>query len=324
MIPLRDTTESRSYPVINMTIIVANCLVYLLQQAQGARFDQFIMTYGLVPARYSMPAIGSSFTEGQQLFSFISFMFLHGGFWHLLGNMWSLYIFGDNVEDRLGSVRYLVFYLFCGIASGLSHLLLNWHSSIPTIGASGAIAGVMGAYLLLYPRSRVLTLIPILFLPYLIEVPAYFFLGLWFVIQFLSASVAPAHGGGIAWWAHIGGFLFGMVLLKLVLRIPESGFSRSIRQETSRKKSHRLHLVTPTGTALDPRLSGSLVITPREAAAGTRKLVSIRSGLKRRLVRVTIPPGAHDGMLLRLTGAGDELDEGTRGDVYLRIRIRPD
>ena len=324
MIPLRDTTQSRSYPVVNITIIVANCLVYLLQQAQGPRLEAFIMTYGLVPARYSMPAIASSFTVSQQLFSFVSFMFLHGGFWHLLGNMWSLYIFGDNVEDRLGSVRYFSFYLLSGIASGLSHLVLNWHSPVPTIGASGAIAGVMGAYFLLYPKARVLTLIPIFFLPYFIEVPAYFFLGLWFVMQFLSAAIAPAGGGGIAWWAHIGGFLFGMVLLKLFLRIPESGLSRRLREETSRKRSHRLQMVTPPRPAEAEHLSASLYITPLEALMGTRKLVSIASGRRRRLFRVTIPPGAADGMTLRLSGAGEELDGGGRGDLYLRIKIQTD
>jgi len=325
MIPLRDTTQSRSYPVVNITIIVANCLVYLIQAGQeGPRLNEFILTYGLVPARYSLPAIGSFFTVSQQLFSFISFMFLHGGFWHLLGNMWSLYIFGDNVEDRLGSVRYLIFYLLCGVASGLSHLLLNWHSPVPTIGASGAIAGVMGAYFLLYPKSRVLTLIPILFLPYLIEIPAYFFLGLWFVMQFLSATLAPAGGGGIAWWAHIGGFVFGMVVLKLLLRIPESGFSRRLRAETSRGKSHRLQMLKPPRPAEGAHLYVSLFITPWEAANGTRKLLSIASGRQRRLFRVTIPPGAPDGTVLRLSGAGEEFDDGRRGDVYVRIRIQGD
>jgi membrane associated rhomboid family serine protease len=325
MIPLRDTTQSRSYPVVNMAIIVANCLVYFIQAGQeGPRLNEFIMTYGLVPARYSLPAIRSFFTTSQQLFSFLSFMFLHGGFWHLLGNMWSLYIFGDNVEDRLGSVRYLFFYLLCGVASGLSHLLLNWRSPIPTVGASGAIAGVMGAYFLLYPRSRVLTLIPILFLPYLIEIPAYFFLGLWFVMQFLSATLAPAGGGGIAWWAHIGGFLFGMVLLKLFLTIPESGFSRRLRNETARRKSHRLQMVKPPRSAEARHLFASLFVTPQEAATGARKLVSIPSGRQRRLFRVTIPPGAPDGMVLRLSGAGEELDDGGRGDLYLRMRIQGD
>ena len=151
MIPIRDTIQSKNYPIVNTIIIAANVLVYLVQLTQGDRLNQFIITYGLVPARYSVPQIAAYFTIGQQVLSFFSFMFLHGGFWHLLGNMWSLYIFGDNVEDRLGPLRYLLFYLLCGFLSGVSHLFVNWHSQVPTIGASGAIAGVMGAYLLLFP-----------------------------------------------------------------------------------------------------------------------------------------------------------------------------
>ena len=163
MIPIRDTIESKTYPVVNSIIIALNVLLYLVQLAQGDRLNQFIITYGLVPVRYSVPQIAAYFTFGQQALSLFSFMFIHGGFLHLLGNMWSLYIFGDNVEDRLGPIRYLLFYILCGLLSGLSHLFINWHSQIPTIGASGAIAGVMGAYLLLYPGAKILTLIPILF-----------------------------------------------------------------------------------------------------------------------------------------------------------------
>ncbi|MBW1802215.1 MAG: rhomboid family intramembrane serine protease, partial [Deltaproteobacteria bacterium] len=157
MIPIRDTVRSRNYPVVNTMIIGLNILLFLIEMGQGQRLGQFISTYGLIPARYSSPEIARYFTFGQQVLAFFSFMFLHGGFWHLLGNMWSLYIFGDNVEDRLGSFRYLFFYLLCGWASGVSHLALNWHSKVPTIGASGAIAGIMGAYLITYPKSRILT-----------------------------------------------------------------------------------------------------------------------------------------------------------------------
>ena len=191
MIPLRDTIQSRNYPVVNTIIIGLNTCVYLLELNQGTRFNEFIFTYGLVPARYSVPQIGAYFSTTQQVVALFTFMFLHGGFWHLLGNMWFLYIFGDNVEDRLGPLRYLVFYLACGIASGLFHLVIQWHSRVPTIGASGAIAGVMGAYFILYPKSRILTLIPIFFLPYLIEIPAFFFLAVWFLIQFISATSGP-------------------------------------------------------------------------------------------------------------------------------------
>ena len=165
MIPLRDTQPSANYPIVNNSIIAVNVLIYLIQLGQGAAVDQFVYIYGLVPARYSIPQVAEYFSLGQQLVSLISFMFLHGGFWHLLGNMWSLYIFGDNVEDRLGPLRYLVFYLLCGFASGMSHLVLNLHSNVPVIGASGAIAGVMGAYVLIHPQARILTLVPLFFIP---------------------------------------------------------------------------------------------------------------------------------------------------------------
>ncbi|MBW2565225.1 MAG: rhomboid family intramembrane serine protease, partial [Deltaproteobacteria bacterium] len=164
MIPIRDTISTRNYPVVNNTIIGINVVVFLLQMMQGAGLDRFIYIYGLVPARYFVPQIASYFTPGQQIFSIVSFMFLHGGFLHLIGNMWFLYIFGDNVEDELGHFRYIVFYLLCGVASGLSHLLLNLYSNMPTIGASGAIAGIMGAYFILHPKSKILTLIPIIFI----------------------------------------------------------------------------------------------------------------------------------------------------------------
>ncbi|MEJ2478420.1 MAG: rhomboid family intramembrane serine protease [Desulfobacterales bacterium] len=159
MIPIRDTIPTRHRPVVNLTLIGINAVVFLVQMAQGPGLDRFVFEYGLVPARFSDPRIAAYFSPVQQLVSLLSFMVLHGSFGHILGNMWSLYIFGDNVEDRLGHPRYLAFYLMCGLASGISHLIINWHSNIPTIGASGAIAGVMGAYFILYPTSKILTLI---------------------------------------------------------------------------------------------------------------------------------------------------------------------
>jgi membrane associated rhomboid family serine protease len=325
MIPLRDTIPSKNYPIINTSLIVANGLVYLLQLAQGDRLQEFIVTYGLVPARYSVPAIASHFTLAEQTLSLFSFMFVHGGFWHLLGNMWTLYIFGNNVEDRLGPVRYLLFYLLCGFASGLTHLFLNWHSQLPTIGASGAIAGVMGAYFMLYPHSRILTFIPIFFIPYFIEIPAFFFLGLWFLFQFISAAGTPAHGGGIAWWAHIGGFVFGIIFLKLFLLVPELSVSRKIRKRTIKKKSPRLQVIKPTPpstTPHAPKAYETIVVTPREAQLGTHKLLSIVFGSRRKLLRVTVPPGSRDGTVLRLSGAGQQLQNGTQGDLYLRISVK--
>lgn len=321
MIPLRDTVQSRNYPVVNNLIIGINVLLYLVEMAQGQGLTKFIFTYGLVPARYSVPEISSYFTFGQQIISFFSFMFVHGGFWHLLGNMWSLYIFGDNVEDRLGPVRYLLFYLLCGFVSGLSHLFINWQSQIPTIGASGAIAGVMGAYFLLYPGAKILTLIPIFFIPYFVEIPAFFFIGIWFVVQFISAAGTPVQGGGIAWWAHIGGFVFGIIFLKLLLRVPGFGITPRLRHKTSKKKTHRLQSIKVIGSVDDPHLYGSIVVTPPEAQLGTRKLVNIPWGFQKHLFRVTVPPGVRDGTTLRLAGMGKQAGD-RQGDMYLEVRIR--
>jgi rhomboid family protein len=321
MIPLRDTTPTRNYPVVNTTIIVINVAVYFIQLLQGAEINQFNYIYGLVPARYSIPRIAEYFTTAQQVFSLISFMFLHGGFWHILGNMWSLYIFGDNVEDRLGPIRYALFYLLCGIASGLSHLFLNLNSNLPTIGASGAIAGVMGAYFLLHPKSRILTLIPIFFIPYFINIPAYVFLGLWFLLQFISAAASQGVGGGIAWWAHIGGFIFGMVLLKLFAALPETGMSRRMRQLTVKRKTPRLQVIRPAGSGENPHQYGLIRITPHEALTGTRKLVNIPLGFQKRMFNVKVPAGIQEGTVLRLKGLGQRSSSRRRGDLYLKVTI---
>lgn len=322
MFPIRDTIQSKTYPVVNTAIIIANVLIFFVEMAQGAHLRRFLFIYGLVPVRYSVPDIAAYFSTSQQIFSFFSFMFLHGSFWHLFGNMWSLYIFGDNVEDRLGPIRYLIFYILCGIGSGLSHLLLNWHSQVPTIGASGAIAGVMGAYFVLYPRSKVLTLIPIFFIPLFVEIPAYYFLGIWFILQFISAAGTPAHGGGIAWWAHIGGFLLGIGLLKLFLKTPELGLSERLREKATKQKTHRLQVIRTTSRPDDANLYGVISITPMEATLGTKKLVNIPWGFHKRLFLVHVPPGVKDGTLLRLAGMGRQLDSGKRGDLFLRVRIQ--
>ncbi len=321
MIPLRDTIRSRNYPVINWLIIAANVLVYLIELAQGERLGSFIITYGLVPARYSVPQLADHFSFSQQAFSLFSFMFLHGEFWHLLGNMWFLYIFGDNVEDRLGPFRYLLFYLLCGIASGLSHLFLNWHASAPTIGASGAIAGVMGAYFILYPRAKILTLIPIFFFPYFIEIPAFVFLGIWFVFQFLSAAGTATQAAGVAWWAHIGGFVFGMLFLGLFLRIPVSGLSEVFRRKTERRRTPHLQAIRTLGSAEDPSLYGTITISPREARSGTVKLVNIPWGFQKRAFKVNVPPGVVEGTTLRLAGIGRQMGE-RHGDLFLKVNIR--
>jgi len=320
MIPIRDATRSKNHPVVNNTLIGINVLLFIVQSLQGPRMDQFVFTYGLVPARYTVPELAAYFTPFQQAVAFVSFMFLHGGFWHLLGNMWTLYIFGDNVEDRLGPVRYLVFYLLCGWLSGLTHFVFNMDSRIPTIGASGAIAGVMGAYLILYPSSKILTLIPIFFIPYFVEIPAYFFLGIWFLLQFLSAALSRGDLGGIAWWAHVGGFVFGMILLKIFDKVPQAGLTQRVRAATSKQKTPRLQVIRTSGTAEEPHLYGSISITPSEAALGTRKLVNIPWGFHGRIFRVVIPPRIRAGATLRLAGLG-KVSDHRRGDLLLKVHI---
>ncbi len=217
MIPLRDTNPTQGTPVVNYAIIVICTLAFLYELALGHALEAFLFEYGLVPVRYSDIAVARHFSTLEQLLPFFTSMFLHGGWMHLIGNMWVLYIFGDNLESDMGRVKYLFFYIFCGLIAALIHLVTNYESRLPTVGASGAIAGVMGAYLVLYPRAKVLTLVPIFFFLQLIEVPAFVFLGLWFLLQFLSGAGSLAQQGadvgGVAWWAHIGGFIAGVVLL---------------------------------------------------------------------------------------------------------------
>jgi len=213
MIPLRDVIPSRTPPVVTTAIIIVNALVFvfeltLTEPQLRALFGQF----GLVPARLALPTVLTS-------------MFLHGGWLHVIGNMWCLWIFGDNVEDRMGHVRFFVFYLLCGALAAAGQVFVTPGSLVPTVGASGAIAGVMGEYLVLYPRSRILTLIPIFVFIQLIEIPAIYFLLFWFVIQFFSGvgSLATSAGeasGGIAFWAHVAGFVAG-TLGVLLFRRPE-------------------------------------------------------------------------------------------------------
>jgi membrane associated rhomboid family serine protease len=321
MIPLRDTIPARNYPVVNTAIIAINVAVYVVQLLQGPEINRFIYIYGLVPARYSIPEFAEYFTGGQQAFSLVSFMFLHGSFWHILGNMWSLYIFGDNVEDHLGPIRYALFYLLCGIASGLSHLILNLYSNLPTIGASGAIAGVMGAYFILHPRSKILTLIPIFFIPYFLNIPAFIFLGLWFLLQFINAAGSQETAGGVAWWAHIGGFLFGMLFLKLFSLLPATGMSRQMRQFTAKRKTPRLQVIRPAQSGTDPHLYGQIKITPHEAVTGTRKLVNIPLGFQKRLFNVKVPAGIQEGSILRLKGLGQKPEARQTGDLFLKVTI---
>ncbi len=322
MIPIRDTTPSKTVPVVNNTIIGVNVVFFLVQLALGQSQNHFVYLYGLVPAKFTVPQVSAYFSVGQRILSLFTFMFLHGGFMHLIGNMWSLYIFGDNVEERLGPARYIAFYLLCGLASGMIHLLFNTHSNVPTIGASGAIAGVMGAYFILYPRSRILTLIPIIIIPWFVEIPAFFFLGIWFLLQILNAAGSSGHAGGIAWWAHIGGFVFGVLFLKLFDRIPVTGVTGRMRHATEKKRSRRFQVVKTDSGKEEAGLYGTLTITQYEAMVGARKLVTVPWGLRKRLYNVVVPQGIADGQVLRLKGVGKPKSDGTRGDMMLKIRVQ--
>ncbi len=321
MIPIRDAIRSKTFPVVNVLIIVANCLAFLWQLSLGPQLREALLFYGIVPVRYSDPSLSIQFSLFEQVFPFFTSMFLHGGFLHILGNMWFLYIFGDNIEDRLGHIRYLIFYLLCGIAAGVIHLYTNWESNLPTIGASGAISGIMGAYLLLYPRSRILTLIPIFFFLQFVEIPAFIFLGYWLLIQILSASFTPKNVGGIAWWAHIGGFVVGLVFIKLFDLIPRMRMGQELRHYTDRRTSPRLQTISPQYLPDELDLYGEIFITPKEAYQGARKLIAIPQGIKKRNMIVTIPPGVHDGTRLRLKGLGRMDRDGNRGDLYLEVRV---
>ncbi len=321
MIPIRDTVQSRNYPVVNMSLIGLNVLVFFYQMGMSTDMDKFVYVYGLVPARYTVDYFSHYFSFWQQALSFVSYMFLHGGFLHLLGNMWFLYIFGDNVEDHLGSSRYLLFYLACGLTAGVTHLMLNLNSNTPTIGASGAIAGVMGAYFLLYPRAKILTLIPIIIIPWFLEIPAFFFLGFWFLMQFLNAAGSHGATGGVAWWAHVGGFVFGMVLLKLIEHLPSLGISRNVRRMTRKKGTHRLQVIRPSSPGRELHLYGTINVSPYESFTGTQKLINIPHGIHKKMVRVTVPSGVNQGTQLRLKGLGRPGPDGTHGDLLLKVNI---
>jgi membrane associated rhomboid family serine protease len=222
VIPIRDDIRTRRAPIVTWTIIALNALVFVyeLSLAPGD-LEQLFFLHGLVPARISHPewAAEVGFPPGG-LLTFFTSTFLHGGWLHILSNMWVLWIFGDNVEDEMGRFRFLAFYLICGLAAGAVHWFANADSIVPTVGASGAIAGVLGAYFLMHPRASVLTVFPILFIPIFFWMPAVLFLVIWFVTQLLQGSASGLGTdavGGVAWWAHVGGFIGGAVLHRFFL-----------------------------------------------------------------------------------------------------------
>src|SRR6266704_2043502 len=227
MLPLRDDIPASRFPAATVGIIAINVVVFLYELRLGPDLENLLLSFAVIPARYTQPEVAQLFTLSQQIFAFFSSMFLHGGWLHLLGNMWTLWIFGDNVEDRLGRARYLGLYLAGGFAAALLHIYTNAGSTVPTIGASGAIAGVMGAYFRFYPSARVETLVPpFIFGPYFV-LPAVLFLGWWFLLQFFNGALSLGASGagfsGVAWWAHVGGFMFGfgIALFARRERVPE-------------------------------------------------------------------------------------------------------
>jgi membrane associated rhomboid family serine protease len=218
MFPLRDTIPSRRFPLATILLVGLNVAVFVHELRLGDGLEAFVQRFGLVPR--GVPLEVSAFLADPRAYrGFLTSMFLHGGWLHVIGNLWMLWIFGDNVEDRMGRLRFLAFYTLCGLLAGGVHVYFHPASAVPTIGASGAVSGVMGAYFLLYPRARVVTLIPLLFYPVFAELPAFVFLGLWFLMQLLESSAAldPAVGG-VAFLAHVGGFLAGAGLFWVFLR----------------------------------------------------------------------------------------------------------
>jgi len=232
VIPLRDNVPRLTTPYVVWAVIILNVLIFLFQTSLSP-WDRnaLVHLFGVVPLRYFNPEWARVHGLSQSLWPALTYMFLHGGWWHLIINMWMLWIFADNVEDAAGHVGFAIFYVLCGLAALAAHLILNLGSPVPVIGASGAIAGVMGAYFVLYPRGTVHTLIPIFFIPWFVDIPAPFFLGFWFLTQIIS-GVASQGGGGVAWWAHVGGFLAGVVLIRF-FRSPRSCpscYNRGTRQ----------------------------------------------------------------------------------------------
>jgi membrane associated rhomboid family serine protease len=230
MFPIRDDVPSRTFPVVTVGLIIVNVIIFIFEVSLGARgLARFAAQYGMVPGYLTAFARGADVPAGRVFLPFFSSIFLHGGWFHLIGNMWYLWIFGDNVEDRLGHVRFLVFFILCGMLANLAHYVFNASSAVPAIGASGAVAGVLGAYLISYPTARILVVLPIFFFIQFFELPALIVLGFWFFLQFLNGAasiVRSSATGGVAWWAHIGGFIGGIIIFRLFKPRPRVRYRR--------------------------------------------------------------------------------------------------
>jgi membrane associated rhomboid family serine protease len=230
MFPIKDDIPSRDFPTVTVGLIVINTIVFIFELSMGrtARMS-FVADFGLVPENVTAFFGGTGMAAGRVFLPFFTAMFLHGGWFHLIGNMWYLWIFGDNIEDRLGHGRFLIFFLVCGLVGNAVHYLFNVSSQLPTIGASGAVAGVLGAYLISYPGARILVLFPLFFLIQFIELPALIVLGFWFVLQFLNGAasiVMASDTGGVAWLAHVGGFVSGIMIFKILRPRPKVWYFR--------------------------------------------------------------------------------------------------
>ena len=226
MIPLRDVIPSRTTPYVNVGIIVLNALAWFFELSIPSNvLPRFVEVYGVVPAHFSLATVFTS-------------MFLHGSWMHLIGNMWFFWLFGNNIEDSMGHVRFLVFYLTCGVAAAMSQTLADPSSIVPMVGASGAISGVMGAYLVLYPRVRVFTLVPIGFFLTSIALPAWVMLGYWMLLQVLGGAFGGGEGG-VAFWAHVGGFVSGVILIRLFARGDYIAEHRSRKYRPRRSRTRR-------------------------------------------------------------------------------------
>ena len=220
-IPLHDHIRRRLVPAVTFFLIAANVLAFLAEIRMRAQIDEIVFHLGIIPARYTVPAITLHETIPRLVIPLFASMFLHGGWLHLAGNMLFLFVFGRSIEDRFGHIQYLLIYFLGGLTGSLLHIILSAGSRIPSIGASGAIAGILGAYFISYPRARITTLVPLLFFFWTIRVPALLLLGYWFLLQFFSGyqmqAIETATQGGVAWWAHVGGFIAG-IGLALILK----------------------------------------------------------------------------------------------------------
>jgi membrane associated rhomboid family serine protease len=223
MIPIGNAVPSRYPPVVTWMLIATNCLVFLFQDSLSPdELELLVREFALIPARYTeVFAYGDPDLDVADIIPFFTMMFLHGGWLHLILNMWTLWLFGPAIEDRMGHGRYLAFYLGCGFAASLAHVVFNPTSIVPALGASGAIAGILGCYMRLFPMARVVVVVPILFIPLFFEVYAFVFIGLWFLLQLFQSTMSlllPAASGDVAWWAHVGGFVAGFTLGPLLVR----------------------------------------------------------------------------------------------------------